>query len=445
MATLFNTFAPPGFTRTGSGHLAMIRKGWASPPIIVRVIGSTATAAAVTLTAAGPVNVMTVTAKYSGFGGNSITATVANADDGNINHFNLTVTITSASGTTSDVVRNINVSGTGADNIPSVSSALLIGSLTKVVAGRPTNGTFSLTGGTDGTIAATDYVGTQGANDKGFAKLEGDRTIRRCFVGDPGNTSRPAVNAGGLAHANYMGDRIYFGNGNSGQTASAAQTDAATYVGDRMVYVDPWANIYDDTTGALTLVPGASFAASVHSQVSPSTSIAWKSSEVQQMLSGIVSLEFDRGQNAGNNTAAGICTIVKYNSGISFEAGVTTENISDATKKNITRRAMGDYIAAALTTSLAGMVDAPNVATNQDIIIRAVDQFLGVLKNNAKSDPNHTPFIVDYAIGNIAAANPAANIAAGQFVVPVQIQLGSAMEQIFISAQFGESITITVQ
>lgn len=441
---LYNMFAPPGMSRTGPGYLALIRKAWPTIKVLRVTAASGTVAASVTLSSSVPATVITVVAKYVGTAGNSLTATVSAADDGNVNHFNLAVTVTGASGTTTDLFHNLNYSGVGANSAPVFTSTLLTGAITFIASGVPVAGTFSFTSGADGSVVAADYVGTAGTGDKGLSKLEADSTIRHVITADPGNTLRAAVNAGIEAHCILQGDRIGYINGNSGQTEAAAVTDSVNYQSDRIVYVDAWAYILDDVTGATQLVPSAPFAASVAAQLPASTSIAWKSPEVtSNMLSGISNLEQDRGSLAGTNTQAGITTLIRMPSGgFAFEAGVLTIAPADQTRKRITRRRVGDYIATSFVNSIQGFVDAPNVPSNQNAIVQALDQFMTTLKNGQFSDPNHTVHVLDYAINNLSAANSATDLANGLFIVPLQVQTSSGMEQIFLSVQFGENVIV---
>ena len=63
------------------------------------------------------------------------------ASDGDANHFNVTVTVTGASGATTDKIENINISGVGADDYPTSDADLaklaLVGGFTVNAAGRP--------------------------------------------------------------------------------------------------------------------------------------------------------------------------------------------------------------------------------------------------------------------------------------------------------------------
>lgn len=437
-----DTFAPAGFVRTGSGYLAVIKKAF--PQLkVVRVIDPAAVQAFATVTKAGPTNMLTLTAKYPGTAGNSLSATVSAASDGDANHFNLTVSISSATGVTTDLIQNLNYSGTGADSVPDLTSALLLGSITKLASGVPTPGTYTFASGTDGTIDATTYVGTAGAPDKGISLLENDKTIDAFFVGDPGNSIRATVNAGGKAHADLMTDRVFYMNGNSGQSASAAVTDVASYRSLRVVYVDPWVKITDDTTGAIQLVPSAPFAASVACQLSPSTDIGWRDDKVIAMLDGIVDVEADRGSNAAANTAAGITTVIKaVGGGFAFELGVVTIAPTNPAKMLLTRTRMGHYIARSEVNSLQSKVNSPNVAFNWNDEILAIQTFLNTLIKNGVSDPNNSPFIVAGAIVNLKTANSSGSIAAGEFHIPQSIQTAATQEKIFLELNYGPNVTV---
>lgn len=439
---LLNMYGPRGMTLTGKGYLSLIGKGFPSLRI-VRALGTTAAKATATLIETGPTSIATVTAKYEGAEGNNIDCVVSNASDGDADHFNLTVTVTGASGTTTDYFFNLNYSGTGADSTPTYTDKLLVSAITKLASGRPDNGTYSMSAGSDGTVAASDYVGTAGSPDKGLSLFEDYSEIRHVCVDDPGNTLRAAVNAGIKAHVDLMTDRIGYINGNSGVTTIASVgTDAATYASDRVVYVDPWPYIYDDVDAAEQLVPPAPFAASVCAQMSPSTSPAWKATEVKKLLGAIVRLETPRGNASSTNTTAGVMTIVKEKSGYAFEAGVLTVAPSNPSLKRISRRRIGDYIAISFVDSVRELVDAPNVEVNQVSLVAALTKFMDTLVRNKGNDPNHTPHVIAYQILDLAGVNSADDIASGKFTIPLNVRTSAGMEKIFLSIQFGENVVI---
>jgi phage tail sheath protein FI len=449
MADAKITFAPPGMTRTGSAYLSLIAKAW--PDLrLVRVLGSAAAKATGTLISSTPTNIATVTAKYEGTEGNSIVLTVADASDGDANHYNLTAAVTGTSGTTEDLIQNWNDSGTGTNSsFASLTQAQkdalrLIGGITHLANGRPVNGTYAMSTGANGSITAARYTGSAGTGDLGLALLEGDASVNHVVVDDPGNSLRAATNAGVVAHAELMGDRIGYINGDSGQSATAAQADVASYRNNKVMYVDPWVYIYDDTTGALQLVPPAPFAASVAAQLPPSTPISWKNSEVQQMLGGIIKLESPRGANAGTNTNKGIMTVIKEDSGgFTFEAAVTTIAPTDPTKKRLTRTRMLQYIARAAVAGFRPSVDAPNVESNRDDLQIGLTSFMSGLKRAQFNDPNHNTHVVDFVVQPIEETNTAEDIAAGEVNIDLDTQFSSGMDKIFLRIKGGETPVVS--
>lgn len=430
-----NALAPPGFTRTGSAYLMLVGKSFLDLTV-VRVLGSSSSAGSVTLPDAVPTNILTWPAKYHGSASGQFTCTVSDATDADPNHFNFTVTVTGASGTTTDKIENFNASAVGVQTVltdQQLASLLLVGQPTILAAGRPINGTGSFSSGSNGTINAGAYVGTVGTGDKGIALFEGDNAVRFVISDDPGNTIRAAVNAALEAHCALMGDRVTFLVGNSGQSAAAARADALNYSSDRVVYLDPWVYQRDDVTQAETLVSGASFAASLACQTSPSTSIAWKADEQRAKLQGITRLEFDRGLGRGTNTTNGVATWLREETGgHTLEADVVTLAPANPAKKSLTRRRMLDYIAVSFVQSVRGEVDAPNVDLNREDIDTALKNFMGQLKRNQNGDPNHTPFVVDFLVPDLNSANTDVTIAQGDFNIPLAVQFGSAMERIFL-------------
>lgn len=443
---LIDMFAPPGMSHTATGYLALLGKAY--PTLrIVRAVGSAAAASTFLLTGAGAVLQLTLTLKYKGVAGNSVTVTVGDATDGVAGHCNITVAVTGASGTTSELYTNVDNTAVTFTQ-PDLTNSLLVGSIVRNGSNvlRPTNGTYTSSNGADGSVTAAEYVGTPGTGNKGLALLEGDKSIRHVFVDDCGSSLRAAVNAGVVAHAILCGDRLGYINGDSGLTAAQTVTNVGTFTrSDRVVYCAPWAYIYDDITGAQQLVTPSPFGASVCAQLSPSTSPAWKDGEVGSMLAAIVRLETDFGASIPDLTDAGIMCLERETDGsYRFEAGVNTYAVTDPSKKNITRTRIGDYIAISFVDSVRSMVDAPNVDVNQISLVAALEDLLDTLVANQFKDPNHYPYIKAYTIDPLASVNSTATLAAGDFTIPCEVQCGSNMERIFLSIQFGESVVVTV-
>lgn len=434
---LIYTFAPPGMDHTGSGYLSIIGKGWPTLKV-VRALGPAATQASAPLG-----NVVTVLGKYNGAAGNSLVGTVSNAGNGNTGHFRLTVQIVGPSGSTSEVFDNLDYTGTAVDSKPSFANSYLVGAILKNNSGRPQNGSYTFSGGSDGVPSALSYNGTAGTGNMGIAALEGDSGVRHVFVDDPGAVLRPAVNGALVQHVQAMGDRCAYLTGNQGQALADVATDVGNFRSARVVYVDPWVYVLDDAAGAAHLVPAASFAASVAAQLSPSTSIAWKDPEVLAMLSGIHDLEFDRGNGAADNTDHGVATLIREeNGGFSIEAGVLTVAPLDPARRNHTRTRMGDYAAVSMVRSSRSFIDAPNVPSNQQAVVTMVQTFMERLTAAQRSDPNHTPHCLAYAIPPLAEFNAQGDLDSGQLTVPVDMKTSSGIEKLFFSVLFGESVQV---
>jgi hypothetical protein len=436
-----NNFAPFGMDHTGSAYLSTIAAAW--PDLrIYRVLGTGSQGAFTTLTQ-GFVSVLLVVAKWNGAAGNSIVATVTDATDGDPNHFNLTAVVSSVGGSTIDTLENLNYSGTGDDSVVDFTNSLLLGTLTKLANGRPGNGAYTLATGSDGAVASSDYIGTQGTGDKGFAVCEGDEEIRQIFTDDPGDSLRNAVNAGIQQHAEFMGDRVAFVSGNSGLSLATTQSDVSNYRSTRVVYMDPWVTVRDDSAGSTHAIPPQCFGASVASQLPPSTSIAWKGAEAGAMLDRIVSLVNDRGNSRDTNTRAGIATIFKHQSGgYRIEADPVTYAPVNPAKKSLRRTRVGDFIAVSFVDSVQDQVDAPNVPVTQQSIMNALSGLLANLKQAKDRDPIHNPFIKDYSVPVVASTE--SEIDGGELEIDVNVKVGSAIEQLFLGINYGESVDVTV-
>lgn len=445
MTTFISTFAPYGFSHTGPGYMTVAGKSFPTLKV-ARVLGSAAVAASVTINKTGPAALIVVTAKYKGVTGNSLTATTSAATDADANHFNLTVSVTGPSGTTTDFIENLNYSAVGTDSTPDLTKCLLIGSITSSSTGVPILGTSSFTSGADGTINSAAYIGTQGAANQGVALFEGDPSIDFVITGDPGNSLRPAVNAGLVAHADFCTDRMAFINGNSAQLLSDVQTDVTNYRSIRCCYIDVWAYMLDDTDGTERITPPAPWAASVAASLSPSTSFAWKSSVVKAMLQKITQLETLRGPAAGTNTDNGICTLIKESKGgFTFEAAVNTNAPVNPATKTYKRTRMGHYMAKAITDSLRENVDSPNVPLVQQDEIIAVKNFLDQLVRNRDTDPINLPHLQDAGIDDVSAFNTPTTLEDGEFWLPFTAQVSSDQSRIFLSMNFGETAVVSAQ
>jgi phage tail sheath protein FI len=437
-------YAPPGMDRSGHGVLAIEGKAWPSLRIL-RVVGSGAKEAEVTLQDAGKKDIVTVKARYPGDAGNSIVVTVSDARDGDAHHWNLTVSVSGATGETKLVLQNRNCSGQGDDrlNTPEIQQSVLVGEIKKLANGRPFNGTYVMVGGSSGVLAAGDLTGTAGATDKGIALLEGDPSIRHVFVSYPGQGLLDAVNLALIKHVKQTGDRTVYLHGPPGMTPEDVQAYVQSYRATGAVLVFPWywkKRFYDD---ADVLVPGAALAASVASQLPPSTSIAWKAARVQEMILDVRRLELPIGNAAATNTEKGIVTLIRESAGgHSFESAVMTSYPVEPSQGALKIWRMDTYLASSLVQSTRTLIDAPNVEANRNKIWFAVSTFLQQLKDNADPqrssiDPNLVPHIIDFRLLGERDTNTARTFAEGKVIVGLLVQYSSDISQLFFLLKTG--------
>lgn len=425
-------YAPDGADRDAStGCMALL--GVQFPELwISRVCAAAAARATSALGGAG-----TLTAKYKGALGNAIVATVAAATNGVATSFNLALTLTGTTGETVEIYENIPTAP--AYVAPDLSASKLVGSL--AITSRPTNANYTLAGGSDGVVAASDYIGTPETGDRGIAAFEGHDNIRNVFVDDCGSGLRAAVNAGLLAHERLMGNRVAYMNADSGQTAQQARTAASSLRDVAGVFVDVWPKIRN-AASTLTLVPPAVFAASVAAQSPASRSIAWKSDVVQRMLGSIVELEANRGLQAATNTDAGVITLIQETSGgFTFESAVTTIAPVTPSKKKLNRTRVGIFIGTAFVASMRSTIDAPNVPALQDDILVGLESFMAGLKRAAATDYLNETYVLDYRILPKGDFNTPETLAQDLFIVPLDVKVGSDMSRIVLSFRYGETLT----
>jgi hypothetical protein len=435
------TFYPPGMNRNMAGPLALSGKGWPDNRI-VRVVASSGTAVATaTLASAVPANIVTATLKSVGTAGNVAVATVAASSDGVSGHWKLQVQVTGVSGTTTDVVDNID--STSATTLANTTAAqltkcILLGSLAWVANGTPANGTTAFASGADGSVVASDYVGTAGLGDKGLALTEGEDAISLICFGDPGGSLRAACNAGLKAHVLANNRRNGFATGNSGQSASAAQTDVASYRADTLIYVDPWMKQLSDQDSTIQTIPAAALAMSVAAQLSPSTHISWRDPEVADLMASVYDVEAKRGAQAKTNSDQGIVTLIKKSTGgFAFYSDNTSNAPVNTAQPDLATIRIGQYILTSAEAGFQSNVDGPNVPATQRPMRGALDSFMTTMVHNRDHDPAHNPYVKDYSLGDEVASNPQSSLDAGDYVIPLTAKTDRGMLRIFIPITYG--------
>lgn len=438
-------YFPPGSPHTSSGYYALMRRK-RMPLRPVRVLPtSVAPATAVTTEAAGT-GTYTVTARYPGSLGNSITVTWRAATDGDAAHRDLEVTLTNTlTGTTTERIRNV-VLNTNIDL--TVNSAYLPGgsnllaSLTfSTGSALPAAGTSATLGattaGANGTAVAADY-----ATALALLALRTDLYV--VTTDDPGSSLRDAVNDALVAHvgATRRSIAVYQG-ADQGASWSSVKTavngSSPTYRSDRSLPQGAWVNVQDDA-GVERVTPWATFIASALVNTEPQQSHAWRDERVTSLYSGVASIyaPFNTADDdiQGDATEQGIGLPVKTAAGHAALHD-RTSSLTTGKKFTITRR-LKDYFARALVDGLQSYVNGSNWRGKHLEIKALVDAFLaGESPDGRPNDPRVTAFAT-----SIDSVNTAVSIAAGNFSLLIDGTTPSVMEKLGLLFNIGETVTV---
>jgi hypothetical protein len=361
----------------------------------------------------------------------ALTAQVAAASDGVANHFDLIVTLSDATtGSTSERFPNLQTQATSI--LPNTATSRLLASfsLINTPSTRPANATYTFAGGSDGSaVAATDY-------DAAFGQLDLRDDVDVYVTDDVGDSIRSAVNSDLLDHVALKTDRIAMLQGPPSQTLSAALTDKANYVSDRIRYVGNWVTVLDDQGNVVTS-PAATFMASAYVNLEPQQSPAWWADQVTDFYTGINSILSPQFSSADDGTQktctqAGITLVIRRPSGryAFLNDRTTSSNINF--RFGVTRR-IKDFLAKSWANALDPYVNGPNLPTEWQQIKIGLDNFnnLQVLAGRLIAvDP------VDIVSGNNNTTQTA-----GQFIFKVTGKSPTVMEQIIAELNVGPGVT----
>lgn len=436
-AEFFSRFAPLVFGRLDTTYTALrafIGKTFPSTIRVVRISPTSQATASRTFDDASSGDSVTVTARYPGALGNSITiAWTANADDATAR--DATVTIGSSYSVLYKRVATIVSAALVVTDPgdPYVSFAKASGATLVPAAIAAT----ALTTGADGTAVAGEYTSAVDL----FAGASTQWNVG--FVAEPESGLVDAINAHLKTFEDSNKRGMWVLCTVASQSVATAKTYAATYRSDRLMYCWPLVkttNTFDPDKGEIT-VNGNSFAAVAIASVQPEQSPGGNPGA--RYLYGITGLEQDA--TTAQLKELGEAGITPWfmsdaHGGAILHDAVTTSLTAGLTQ--VFRRRMTDYIVKALGDYLQrftgelldvdlvnrrlGAVTAPEIG--------ALKQFLGDLKTNSR--------IRDYSIDPFGA-NVQSNIDDGQFIILIAVHLYSVQRQIVLLAQIGETVQIT--
>lgn len=367
----------------GSGALvgnvwaALLNKPFGSL-VVRRVAAAAASVASHIFADVTPTNIIRIEASSVGAWGLEVTAAVEAATDGNANHFNVRAKYHGGE----TLYQNLNTF-TGTDD----NTATVVGSdparlinIIKLANGRPLNAadTALATGGSDGSVAATDY-------DLGLDDLAVYPGVGAVLI--PEITPTPAtVQAHIVTLAPTVSDRIFLTwsmvHGQSQATEVSGEATAITTQSDRIIWAYNSPYTIDPTTGLELQQAPHIWMASILSQVD--VDVHPGAFETEAYLAGITRLtntSLSRGDLIALKNA-GIATLERLSNGFQFRSGITTNTNPGYTE--ITRRRSADFLQLSAANFLRTFVKGKNTAEIRAAMAGALAAFSSTLKGDGR-------------------------------------------------------------
>lgn len=399
--------------------------------VVRRVVPSAAVAASETIDDGemSPTNILTVTATSKGTWGNGVSVAIEDASSGVSTEFNMRVTWRD------NVVLYENLEVNSGDNTLTVigDDVANMVSVTKLAAGRPVNGTYTLSSGTDGTLASSDYQAAAAE----LAAYDGVSVVLvpETVVDSSGQAAFNLYVAGTLAAT--VNDRIFLlwdgvpGN-TAAQTITAMQTATAGGGSDRVVwcwndpyYLDPVTGTQVESAPHITM---ASILSQYDVDVHPGAR------ETTAATRGITKMRNTVSRGDGELLRAAGVSYLEQNSGaFQFRNAVTTDLTSGKTE--ITRRRMTDYLQLSAANRLRYYVKAKNTIENRALIGGELAAFCQDLIDNNR-------IIEDFEILQ-ESVNTASGRAQGVEKVFWRVKLIGHMLHLVLETEIGTTVTIS--
>lgn len=420
----------------------------------VRVTDGTDTAATGTLmdTETTPVAGLTLTAKYSGIVGNTITAQWAAGTAAN--SYKLVI---QRAGYTPEIFDNL--TGTGNALYVNAANAVNNGqngvrgpsSIVNATAGAGTGlpnttAVVTLSGGTDGAANVTDttLLGADGTSRTGMYALRGSNASNFTLIDHTTSTHWPAM----LSFGEQIGAYAHAANPPSTSiTASATAMTSAGVDGYGMkVLVGDWGYFYDSFNGVQRMLSPATWSAAKAASLIPpysnlnkrmftmiatqrsQTQIPYSSAEIQQAFTSRLDL-------IASNSPGG-----PY-----FSARTGLNTSSNPTQNDDTYTKMTDYLAFSLAqSSLGAVVGQPQTADLRKQVKGALDGFLlSQFQQGWIGDPNNPTAQGAFSVKCDATNNPATRVALGYLQADVQVKYLNTVRFFVVNMEGGGAVTIT--
>jgi hypothetical protein len=396
---------------------------------VIRVVASGAAAASFTFQNATPANAITFTALWEGAYGNNIQVTIA---AGSVSGKKYTVHDANPGAVWPDeVYDNVAIASINANNNPFVNSNLITATVVLASSEPANHSAQSLSSGTDGSVADTDYQNaiaeSQVAGAGNIIFLDSYTTARNGYL----QTSMAATT-----------DKMAILSNPSDVSVSSAITDVASYrdtVG-RMIYSFPYC--YTTINGASTLVNTASFYAAALSQMAPNLDPAFTGNA--QYFQGMEALSqtLERSDYI-NLAAAGISAFESDpDVGMKIKSGVVTQ-IANSALIMVFRRRMTDFILQSLAKYLKNYQNAINSSLNQGQVGTAMTAFNRSLEQNGLVPSDAEVSSGKASIIDTKSLNTDDSTGNGYFKILYKRRIYSSMRFIVLQAEIGETVVVT--
>lgn len=412
-----------------SGLISILNKQF-SLLRIIRVVASDAAAATHSFLATST-PIISFTALYKGVYGNGITVAIS---AGSVSGKKYVVTDTSATAVLpQETYDNVVVASISVNNNPFAASRLISATVLATSSEPDTIAATALSTGSDGTIADSDY---QTAMDKAGVQGAGNVLFLDAYT--------PARRAALKQHAITYKDKMVIIANSVGTSASAVETDAATYrdTDGAIIYAFPW--LKTAVLGVDTLVSPASFYASILSQSAPNVDPA----DVANVgfLQGVTGIELMLSRPDYIALMAAGVSAFEYDSDIGYKvrSGVVTQ-IADSSKLTVARRRMTNYLTDSAGKFLKLYQNGPNTRAKRNAIKAAILDFV---KRN--EDAGLLPADSEVSGGkaknvDTESLNTDSVIASGMCKIIWQQREQSSMRFIVLVAEMGQSVVVTAQ
>jgi hypothetical protein len=421
---LFNNY---GNNISYGGQLALANKRFGLLKI-KRVVAADAAIASQTLQDGLAADIATLSAKSKGVYGNSIDVTIEASDvSGKL------ITIRDLN-SGSDLPDEIYDEVTAANLLEKLGgSALVDVAIVDDQLVLEDQAATALAGGSDGTIADTDYeTALNGSLEEGVANI----VMLDSYT--------PTRNEYLQAHAAATQDRMVICGGPLGETVTEAEAAVALLrdTDGRIIYAYNWLQTL--VGGVNVYTSPAHWIASIMSQTSPhidpafsgNTEFLQGASDVNLKLGRTDYIRLMRAGIAGFENDSDI--------GIKLRSGVVTQ-IANSSKVTITRRRMADWYTNSVGIFLKLYQNAVNSRDERDNVNAAIQRFdqqystapTKILPSNDEVRDGSAVLI------DTESLNTDQSIGEGKFFIKIKRRLYSSMRFIVLIAEIGESVVVT--